>query len=119
MREELAGHEDCWFGRGSRSGSDSSEWRSEPHLVRKPGGGKKRFTGDYKASNASLAEEAYPMPNIIQEAEKLIGPEPAEVLSSSTCEWFRASAGGGGLMGALDAEGDERAIAVEGADHGP
>ena len=49
-------------------------------LVRKPDG-TSRLVGDFKRANQSLGDEAYPMPNIIQEAEKIIGVEPATVFS--------------------------------------
>ena len=79
-REHLERHETMLVTEGLSFWVDSSQWRSEPLLVFKPDG-TTRYTGDYKRANVSLADEAYPMPGILQEAGKLIGPEPARVFS--------------------------------------
>ena len=76
----IAGHEALLVGEGLSFWVDSSQWRSEPLLVFKPDGST-RYTGDFKRANVSLADEAYPMPNILQEAGRLIGPEQARVFS--------------------------------------
>jgi hypothetical protein len=73
-RVALKEHERLLVDEGLSFPVASSEWRSEPLLVWKPDGST-RYTGDYKAANGSLASEAFPMPNIREEAERLLGSE--------------------------------------------
>ncbi len=79
-REELEKHEDLMIKEGLSFFVDSSEWRSEPLVIRRPGR-KTRHVGDFRAVNGSLADEAYPMPNILQEAERILGAVMARVFS--------------------------------------
>lgn len=79
-RAKLDGHESLLVREGLSFWVPSSEWRSEPLLVYKPDGST-RYTGDFKAANRSIGDEAYPMPNIMEEIQRLLGADPATVYS--------------------------------------
>ena len=72
QRQRLEIHENLLIDEGLAEWVSSSAWRGEPLLVWKTGGGT-RYTGDYKAANVSLLDEAFPMPNIREELEKIFG----------------------------------------------
>ena len=71
-KAKLARHEVAFKEAGLAYDVKSSQWRSEPLLVPKKDGSD-RYTVDHKLANTSLAANAYPMPILEEEFDKLEG----------------------------------------------
>ena len=71
-QKELARHEDKFVKYGHAKWVEKSEWRAEPVLAAKADN-TSRYTIDNSRTGRSIAVDAYPMPRISEEMEKISG----------------------------------------------
>ena len=71
-QKELVRHEDKFIKYGHARWVDKSEWRAEPVLAAKADN-TSRYTIDNSRTGRSIAVDAYPMPRIAEEMEKISG----------------------------------------------
>ena len=71
-QKELAIHEEKFIKYGHARWVDKSEWRAEPVLAMKADNSS-RYTADHSRTGRSIALDAYPMPRIPEEMEKISG----------------------------------------------